>query len=79
LRVPAIKECHERIVWTVGAKAILAALALALRSDCPIFVSEEVLHAAKVLPNTAETQPTEQDVRKWLENLGDEDLGKYKM
>ena len=54
-------------------------LAQALRSGCPIFVSEEVLHAAKVLPNTAETQPTEQDVRKWLENLGDEDLGKYKM
>ena len=26
------------------------ALALALRSDCPIFVAEEVLHAAKVLP-----------------------------
>jgi hypothetical protein len=38
-----------------------------------------VLHAAKVLPSAAETQPTEQDVRRWLENLGDEDLGKYKM
>src|SRR5580658_8964917 len=30
------------------------ALALALRSDCPIFVAEEVLLAAKVLPNAAE-------------------------
>ena len=27
------------------------ALALALRTDCPIFVDEEVLRAAKVLPN----------------------------
>jgi len=55
------------------------ALALALRSDCPIFVAEEVLHAAKVLPNTPESQPSEQEMRRWLENLGDEDLGRYKM
>jgi uncharacterized protein len=55
------------------------ALALALRADCPIFVAEEVLHAAKVVPNTAEVQPNEQDLRRWLEGLGDEDMGKYKM
>lgn len=54
------------------------ALALALRSDCPIYVAEEVLQAAKVVPN-AEAQPSEQDLRRWLENLGDEDMGKYKM
>lgn len=54
------------------------ALALALRADCPIFVDEEVLRAAKVLPNPAE-QASPQDVRKWLEDLGDEDLGHYKM
>jgi uncharacterized protein len=55
------------------------ALALALRADCPIFVAEEVLQAAKVVPNAAEAQPSEQDLRRWLENLGDEDMGKYKM
>ena len=54
------------------------ALALALRADCPIFVDEEVLRAAKVLPNPAE-QVSSQDVKKWLEGLGDEDLGKYRM
>jgi bifunctional DNase/RNase len=54
------------------------ALALALRSDCPIYVAEEVLQAAKVVPN-AEVQASEQDLRRWLENLGDEDMGKYKM
>ena len=54
------------------------ALALALRADCPIFVDEEVLRAAKVLPGPAE-QVSSQDVRKWLESLGDEDLGRYKM
>ncbi|HZD49558.1 MAG TPA: bifunctional nuclease family protein [Silvibacterium sp.] len=54
------------------------ALALALRADCPIFVDEDVLRAAKVLPNPAE-QASSQDVRKWLESLNDEDLGRYKM
>ena len=51
--------------------------ALALRTDCPIFVDEEVLRAAKVLPNPE--QASSQDVRKWLESLNDEDLGRYKM
>lgn len=54
------------------------ALALALRADCPIFVEEEVLRTAKVLPNPAE-QVSPQDMKKWLEDLGDEDLGRYKM
>lgn len=54
------------------------ALALALRADCPIYVDEEVLRSAKVLPNPAE-QASSQDVRKWLEGLNDEDLGRYKM
>jgi uncharacterized protein len=54
------------------------ALALALRTDCPIFVEEEVLRTAKVLPNPAD-QASPQDVRKWLEGLNDEDLGRYKM
>jgi uncharacterized protein len=54
------------------------ALALALRTDCPIFVDEEVLRAAKVLPNPTE-QVSSQDVKKWLEGLNDEDLGRYKM
>ena len=74
------------VIWIEQNGEIIAidarpsdALALALRSDCPIYVAEEVLHAAKVLPNSAETQPSEQDLRRWLENLGDEDMGKYKM
>ena len=54
------------------------ALALALRADCPIFVDEDVLRAAKVLPNPAE-QVSSQDVKKWLDGLNDEDLGRYKM
>lgn len=55
------------------------ALALALRADCPIFVEEEVLRAAKVLPHPVDSPAGSAELRKWLENLGDEDLGKYKM
>jgi bifunctional DNase/RNase len=54
------------------------ALALALRSDCPIFVSEDVLRTAKIIPNPAD-QATPEDLKNWLENLNDEDLGRYKM
>lgn len=53
------------------------AIALALRCDCPIYVSEEVLRVAKMAPTSAETTPEE--LRRWLESLNDEDLGRYKM
>lgn len=53
------------------------AIALALRCDCPIYVSEEVLRVAKMAPTSAETTPEE--LRRWLEGLNDEDLGRYKM
>ena len=54
------------------------ALALALRSDCPIFVDEEVLRTAKVVPSPVD-QASAEDLKNWLENLNDEDLGRYKM
>ena len=53
------------------------ALALALRVDCPIFVEEEVLKTSKKAAATSET--TSEELRKWLEGLNDEDLGRYKM
>ncbi len=54
------------------------ALALALRVDCPIFVEEEVLKNSKVSSAVSEKSSSE-ELRKWLENLNDEDLGRYKM
>jgi bifunctional DNase/RNase len=53
------------------------AIALALRCDCPIYVSEEVLRIAKLAPGASDTSPEE--LRRWLEGLNDEDLGRYKM
>ena len=54
------------------------ALAVALRLDCPIFVEEEVLKSSKVANITSE-KATNEELRKWLENLNDEDMGRYKM
>ena len=54
------------------------ALALALRADCPIYVSEDVLRISK-LANAGVENITAEELRKWLENLNDEDLGRYKM
>jgi bifunctional DNase/RNase len=54
------------------------ALAVALRLDCPIYVEEEVLKSSKVANITAE-KGTNEELRKWLENLNDEDMGRYKM
>jgi bifunctional DNase/RNase len=54
------------------------ALALALRMDCPIFVEDEVLKNSKVASNVSERASSD-ELRKWLENLGEDDMGKYKM
>jgi bifunctional DNase/RNase len=54
------------------------ALALALRVDCPIFVEDEVLKNSKVASNASD-RVTSEELRKWLEGLNDEDLGRYKM
>jgi bifunctional DNase/RNase len=55
------------------------ALALALRLDCPIFVDDSVLKSSKLASTVADRVSTNQELRRWLENLGDEDLGRYKM
>jgi len=54
------------------------ALALALRLDCPIYVEDEVLKNSK-LSSAVSDKVNSEELRKWLENLNDEDLGRYKM
>jgi uncharacterized protein len=55
------------------------AIALALRGDCPIFVSENVMQTAKLNTSGPPEGPTAEQLRSWLEGLNDEDLGRYKM
>ena len=60
------------------------AIALALRAEAPIFVSDEVLEKSRQIEAAKESEPvdkTEQG-KKWqdiLEKLDPEDFGKYKM
>ncbi|MGH9489624.1 MAG: bifunctional nuclease family protein [Terriglobales bacterium] len=63
--------------WAVDARPS-DALALALRMDCPIYVEEDVLKSSKVAAAAADPGSSE-ELRRWLENLGDEDTGRYKM
>ena len=55
------------------------AIALALRADCPIYVTEQVMQSAKLNTTGPAEGPTAEQLRGWLEGLNDEDLGRYKM
>ena len=55
------------------------ALALALRLDCPIYVDDSVLKSSKASSAVAEKLNSNEELRRYLENLNDEDLGRYKM
>ena len=53
------------------------AIALALRTEAPIFVAQSVLDQAQTITPDAEDQ--DEKMKKWFEQLGPDDLGKYKM
>jgi bifunctional DNase/RNase len=54
------------------------AIALALRSQAEIFVEEEVLEKSRSLRAEGD-QPDPERLRKWLEEVNPDDLGKYRM
>ncbi len=54
------------------------ALALALRLDCPIYVEETVLKSSSKATNAAD-KDNKEELKRWLDGLNDEDLGRYKM
>jgi bifunctional DNase/RNase len=63
--------------WNVDSRPS-DAIALALRVDAEIYVEEEVLEKSKTLkPDGEETDP--ERLKKWLEEVNPEDLGKYRM
>jgi len=51
------------------------AIALAMRTDAPIFVDEEVLQSSRVATGST-GRITGEDLRRWLEGLSDDDLGR---
>ncbi|MDQ2835107.1 MAG: bifunctional nuclease family protein [Acidobacteriota bacterium] len=54
------------------------AIALALRWDCPIYVNRAVLESSRQAAGGTPSTNAE-EMRRWLENLNDDDLGRYKM
>jgi hypothetical protein len=73
---------YARIFMTLGARQFEIdarpsdALALALRTEAPIFVDQSVLDQAQTLSGE---EGQDDKLRKWFEQLKPEDLGKYKM
>jgi hypothetical protein len=79
------EDTFYAVIWLERSGEVISvdsrpsdALALALRVDCPIFVDDVVLKNSKLAANMSDRVTTE-ELRKWLEGLNDDDLGKYKM
>lgn len=53
------------------------AIALALRTEAPIFVAQSVLDQAQTITPDGEDQ--DEKMKKWFENLSPDEMGKYKM
>ena len=79
------EETYYALIWVEQNGEVISidsrpsdALAVALRLDCPIYVEEAVLKSSKLASATNEKAASD-ELRKWLENLNDEDMGRYKM
>jgi bifunctional DNase/RNase len=86
--VTCIKEdTFYALIWVERDGALVSidsrpsdALALALRIDCPIFVEDEVLRSSKSQAGGQDKVANDEELKRWFENLNDEDLGsRYKM
>jgi uncharacterized protein len=79
------EDTFYAVIWLERAGEVISidsrpsdALALALRVDCPIFVDDLVLKSSKQAASMNDRVNAE-ELRKYLEGLNDDDLGKYKM
>ena len=90
IRKVVVNELREdtffAVIWVERGGELISvdsrpsdALALALRLDCPIYVDDSVLKSAKSAANVSDKLNTNQELKRYLENLGDEDLGRYNM
>ena len=73
------------VIWLEQAGEIVAmdarpsdAIALALRWDCPIYVNRDVLENSRQAASGAQSINAD-EMRRWLENLNDDEMGRYKM
>ncbi|HEU4403405.1 MAG TPA: bifunctional nuclease family protein [Candidatus Polarisedimenticolia bacterium] len=68
---------HEGRLFPIDSRPS-DAIALALRTGSPIFVNTEVIEKAKNTDLTKDAGESER-IRKWLENLDPDEMGKYEM
>ena len=75
--IVVLKDGEDRIYLPIWVGIFEAnAIALALRTSAPIFVDQNVLDQAQTI-NAEDGQ--EDRMKKWLEDVSPEELGKYKM
>ncbi|HEY0163355.1 MAG TPA: bifunctional nuclease family protein [Edaphobacter sp.] len=73
------------VIWMEQAGEVVAmdarpsdAIALALRWDCPIYVNRDVLENSRQAATGTQSINAD-EMRRWLENLNDDEMGRYKM
>jgi uncharacterized protein len=78
-------DTYYAVIWMDQGGEVVAldarpsdAIALALRWDCPIYVNRIVLENSKQHAGGSQTVNAE-EMRRWLENLNDDEMGRYKM
>jgi bifunctional DNase/RNase len=75
---------YALIYLNVGGESVAVdarpsdAIALALRTQAPIFVEDHVIDSAKTVDFSSEPGNSDR-LQRWLESLDPEELGKYKM
>lgn len=79
------EDTYYAVIWLEKEGELISvdsrpsdALAIALRLDCPIYVDDTVLKTSKAAGSVSE-KVNDAEIRRWLEGLNDEDLGRYKM
>ena len=78
-------ETYFAVIWMEQEGETVAidsrpsdAIALALRWDCPIYVNREVLENSKQAVSGSQNISSD-EMKRWLENLNDDEMGRYKM
>ena len=79
------EDTFYAVVWMKqGPEAVAVdarpsdAIAMALRWDCPIYVNRDVMEKSRQQYGSSQSANAD-DVRRWLEGLNDDEMGRYKM
>ncbi|MEM6453829.1 MAG: bifunctional nuclease family protein [Acidobacteriota bacterium] len=74
IRHDGLETAHEQHIDARPSDAV----ALALRTDAPIYVAPRVFARARQI-NSDGDRPTDEQLRQWLEEIDPKELGEYEM